>query len=357
MQIRGSNQIMPGTITADRLVSNLALGLSQLAEGADIVKRDGSVPFTAAISHGGNRITNVGTPTASTDAATKGYVDAAVQGLDLKESVRVATTAPITLSGTQTIDGVLVIAGDRVLVKNQADPAANGIYTVNVGAWTRASDADESAEVDPGMFLFVQEGATNGDTGWVLTADTIVVVGVTGMNFSQFSSAGTISAGAGLTKTGNTIDVGAGFGINVGADAISVQADVTDNNIEVVSGGVRIKRGTAAGQLMVTQATSFAPTPVALSGDATLSAGGVLTLASNVVREADYVAVETLTGTPNGVLAAFTLAATPVTGSVQIFVNGLLQRPTTDYSVSGNTVTFTTVPALGDWLAASYFKA
>jgi phage-related tail fiber protein len=142
------------------------------------------------------------------EVATKPYVDAVKQGLDIKDSVRVATTANITLSGTQTIDGVAVVAGDRVLVKNQSTASQNGIYVVAAGAWTRSTDADSNAKVTAGMFTFVAEGTANADSGWVLTADDPVTLGTTSLAFSQFSGAGQITAGAGLTKTGNTIDVG-----------------------------------------------------------------------------------------------------------------------------------------------------
>lgn len=138
--------------------------------------------------------------------AIKTYVDAIAQGLDIKGSVRVATTANITLSGTQTIDGVAVIAGERVLVKDQTLGANNGIYVVAAGAWTRATDADVSAEVTAGMFAFVSEGTVNGDNGFALTTNDPIVLGTTVLVFTQVSGAGQIVAGNALTKTGNQLD-------------------------------------------------------------------------------------------------------------------------------------------------------
>lgn len=177
---------------------------------------------TASVSLNSQKITNLATPTSDTDAATKAYVDASRSGLDVKASCRVATTANITLSGTQTIDGISVIAGDRVLVKNQSTASQNGIYVVAAGSWSRATDADADAEVTSGLFTFIEEGTANADSGWVLTTDGSITVGSSSLAFSQFSGAGQITAGAGLTKTSNTLDV-------VGtADRITVNSDSVD---------------------------------------------------------------------------------------------------------------------------------
>lgn len=168
-----------------------------------------------------------GTPTHDDHAATKGYVDAARLGLDVKESVRVATTAPLTIASNleagDVVDGVTLVAGNRVLVKNQSTASENGIYVVQAsGAAVRAEDFDSSAEVTPGAFTFVEEGTTNADSGWVLTTNAPITLGATGLSFAQFSGAGQITAGAGLTKTGNTVDV-------VGtADRITVNSDSVD---------------------------------------------------------------------------------------------------------------------------------
>ena len=178
---------------------------------------------TASVSLNTQKITGLADPTEAQDAATKAYVDAARSGLDVKASCRVATTANITLSGTQTIDGVSAIAGNRVLVKNQTDQAENGIWVVNASTWSRSTDADTDAEVTSGMFTFIEEGTTNGDSGWVLTTDNPITVGTTDLVFAQFSGAGQIEAGDGLTKSGNTINaVGTTGRITVTSDAIDI---------------------------------------------------------------------------------------------------------------------------------------
>ena len=172
-------------------------------------------------------VTGLSQPVNDTDQANKLYVDSVAQGIDIKQSVRVATTQNITLSGTQTIDGIQVVQGNRVLVKNQTDASQNGIYVVQQGAWTRSTDANTNDKVHPGMFTFVEEGTTNQDSGWVLVTDQPITLGTTDLEFEQFSGAGQIVAGAGLTKTGNTLNIGSGDGITVGADSISATVDGT----------------------------------------------------------------------------------------------------------------------------------
>lgn len=189
----------------------------------------------AAVSSGDNTISyNSGTGvfTANTSTlALKSYVDEQVQasalGLDVKQSVRVATTENITLSGTQTIDGVSLSAGDRVLVKNQTTGSENGIYVVvDGGSWTRATDADSDAEVTAGLFTFVAEGSSYADTGWVISTNDDITVGTTAITFTQFSGAGQYTAGDGLTLSGTTFAVGGTTNrISVSADAIDIDAN------------------------------------------------------------------------------------------------------------------------------------
>lgn len=173
-----------------------------------------------------------GTPTDPAHAATKGYVDAARSGLDVKASVRAATTAPINLASDleagDTLDtNVTLVAGDRVLVKDQSTASENGIYVVQAsGAAVRATDFDDNAEVTPGAFTFVEEGTLNADSGWVLTTNGTINVGVTGLTWALFSVAGSIFAGDGLTKTGNTLNVvGTTNRIAVSADAVDISTN------------------------------------------------------------------------------------------------------------------------------------
>jgi hypothetical protein len=161
---------------------------------------------SADFSMNGYKITNLADPTNDQDAATKYYVDTVAQGLDVKASVLAATTANITLSGAQTIDGVSVVAGDRVLVKNQTTQADNGIYVAASGAWARSADANTWDEL-VSAYTFVEEGSTYADSGWVCTINKGGTLGTTPITFSQFSGAGTYLAGTGLTLTGNTFSI------------------------------------------------------------------------------------------------------------------------------------------------------
>lgn len=326
-KIRGNTQIQAGTITDAEIASGAAIALSKLSEA--VIQADGGQAFTADQSLGGNRLTNVGSPSGANDAATKAYVDAAVNGFDWKASVRAATTANIALSGTQTIDGVDVVAGDRVLVKNQTTPADNGIYVAAAGAWARSADADAADEVSAGLSVFVSEGITNGNTSWVLTTDDPITLGSTSLVFAQVSGGSGVTAGDGLTQSGNTLNVvAADSSLTVNADSVQV-ALATNGGLEV-SSGVKVK----------------------LDGSSlALGAGGIKVVGSN------FVVRETPSGAINGSNAVFTLANTPLAGSESVFLNGLLQEPGgEDYSISGATITFASAPIAGDRIRVSYMK-
>jgi len=190
---------------------------------------------TGTIDASSAKIINVATPTQTTDAANKSYVDAQLQGLDVKNSVRVATTANGTLASAfangETIDGISLSTGDRILLKDQSTGSENGIYTVNSsGAPTRATDFDADSEVTGGNFFFVEEGTVNADNGFVMTNDGTVTVGSTALVFTQFSGAGQVTAGSALTKSGNTLNVAVdNSSIEVNSDALRVKASGITN--------------------------------------------------------------------------------------------------------------------------------
>ncbi len=214
--------IITGTLTAGTLSGVLKASTGVVSGSATLT--DVGAP-TADFSMNSHKITNVTDPSGNQDAATKAYVDSVATGLDAKASCQVATTANITLSGEQTIDGVLT-SSSRVLVKNQSTGANNGIYVSTSGAWSRSTDADTDAEVTNGLFTFITGGTTQANTGWVLTTPNPITLGVTTLTFTQFSAATSIVAGNGLTLTGSTLDVvGTTNRIISNADSIDIDSN------------------------------------------------------------------------------------------------------------------------------------
>jgi hypothetical protein len=197
---------------------------------------DGSRAITGLISY-----SSAFTLTSDTQLAHKKYVDTIAQGLDPKDSVKVATTANITLSGTQTIDGVSLSAGERVLVKNQTTQSENGIYEVNASSWSRAADAD-SWDEHVSAYTWAEEGTVNGDKGFYCTVDEGGTLGTTAITWVQFSGAGQITAGEGLTKTGDTLDVNVDDStIEINSDTLRVKADgINDTHIDFGTGSNQV---------------------------------------------------------------------------------------------------------------------
>ena len=236
----------------------------------DVITVTGTAGFTQAATFNGglnvaagqtidfnaNRLTEVADPTQAQDAATKAYVDAVKSGLNVKDSVKVATASALAAStysngssgvgatltananGALTIDGVNSgLASTRILVKDQTDASHNGVYTVtNAGSGaaafvlTRATDADTGAELTGGTFVFAEEGTANADNGFVFTHQGTPTMGTTDLTVSQFSGAGQITAGSALTKTGNTLNVAVdGSSIEIDSDALRVKASGITN--------------------------------------------------------------------------------------------------------------------------------
>ena len=224
-------------------------------------------------------------PTSALQLATKQYVDNSVQGIQNKYEVQVATTANITLSGLQTIDGYTTVAGDYVLVKNQSTQANNGIYVASASTWSRASFMSTWSQV-VGSFSFVQNGTTQANTGWVAIVPETGTIGVTAITFTQFSGAGTYTAGTGLTLTGT-------------------QFSITNTGV------------TAASYTL---------------GNFTVNAQGQLTAASST----------STTGSGNVVLATSPTLVTPNLGTPTTLVGTNITGTASSLSIGGNATTATT---------------
>jgi|TARA_B100000315_G_scaffold237962_1_gene255273 hypothetical protein len=224
------NMTIEGGITGDHSSNNLVIA----STNADVLV-EGTTFSGNNVTVAGSGVTTLGgAPTQDLHAATKAYVDAVKTGLDIKDSVRAATTANITIStalnNADEIDGVTLATNDRVLVKNQSTASQNGIYVVKASP-SRATDFDADAEVTSGAFVFVEEGTTNGSEGWMVTTTGDITVGSTAIAFAQFSAAGVITAGAGLTKTGHSVDVvGTADRITVNADDINIATTYVGQN-------------------------------------------------------------------------------------------------------------------------------
>jgi len=218
---------------------------------ADLLKLNEFTVPDGAVSLNSQKITNLADCTADNDAANKGYVDGVAQGLDIKDSCVVVSTSNITLSGTQTIDGVSLSANDRVLVAGQSTASQNGIYkVVSGGSWTRADDM-AAGEDAAGNFTFIEEGTTNAENGWVCTSDKgSAVVGTNNLTFAQFSGAGQITAGDGLQKSGNTISAdlksNGGVVIESGELAVKLDASSITGTLAVGDGGTGATSASAA---------------------------------------------------------------------------------------------------------------
>jgi hypothetical protein len=222
--------------------------LAGITEGVGAASKVVILDSSLNLNLGSGRISSNATPTADAHLATKKYVDDVAQGLDVKASAHVATTEPLpsvaynngssgvgaTLTSNNNvgllIDGHTLAVGESVLVKNQAVALQNGLYRVTAAGGedspfilTRRTDADTGTEFSAGSFVFIEQGTTNGSTGWVLSTSGAITIGTTALTFSQFSSAGVADAGNGLQKSGTTLSVK-----TVSSSRIAVSSDGVD---------------------------------------------------------------------------------------------------------------------------------
>jgi hypothetical protein len=357
---------------------------------------------------------DVATPSGDWNAANKSYVDSVAQGLDPKDScIAIEASGNLALSGTAaTPDGVSLSAGDRVLLNAQTDAKENGIWVVAAGAWTRPTDfavGDDAA----GAFTFITQGNIYADTGWVCTTDEPNdIIGTDDLAFSQFSGAGQITAGAGLTKTGDQLDVGENAAGAIKANADDLQLQINSSTLQITGaapGTLDVKASGITNSMLfgaisddklvedyikttevdnstiefttsTLNVVASGITTTEIADDAveewqinignTAQDGYVLSwnqtlgqmewsagVSPSGVTESD-IAMDNFTGTPNGATTIFTLTSQPVANSVQVYLNGLYQEEGAgnDYVLNAlaKTLTFTVAPLTGDLLIAHY---
>ena len=343
-----------GTLTGNTLNSGVTLSsLTTLGAQAE------------ALDMNSQKITGLADGTAVGDAVNLGQLQSAQAGLDVKGSVRAATTANITLSGAQTIDGVSVVAGERVLVKNQTTGSQNGIYVAATGAWSRSDDADTSAEVTSGCFVFVSEGSL-ASTGWVLTTADPIVLGTTSLSFTQFNSASGVVAGDGILVSGSTVSaVGTANRISVSGSGIDISSAYVGQASITTLGTVLI--GTwAAGTINGITVSSSSGTLNMATFNLTLSAnatvGGTHSGTSSGSNTGDQAISITGDGTASGSVGVLTLAVTKINNvSLAGLATGILKNttatgqpsiavaadfPTLNQDTTGNATTATTASFL-----------
>ena len=233
-------------LVSDDIPSLAHTKISDFDAGVRTNRLDQLTAPTSAVSLNSQKITGLADPTADADAANKGYVDGVAQGLDVKDSVVATTTANGTLSSAfangQSIDGVTLQTGDRILIKNQTTASQNGIYNVNAsGAPSRTTDMATGANA-AGAFVFVEQGTINAENGFTCTSDTgSAVVGTNNLTFAQFSGAGQIIAGDGIAKSGNTLsaDLKTNGGLVIESAKIAVKLDASNitGTLAIADGG------------------------------------------------------------------------------------------------------------------------
>jgi hypothetical protein len=268
--ISGGSNTLTNIANASLTNSSVTVGTTAIALGASSLTLGGLT--SVAVTQD---------PTSALELATKQYVDSVAQGLDPKASCVAATTANITLSGTQTIDGVALIAGDRCLVKDQTLSQNNGIYLVAAGAWTRAADMDNWLEV-PGAFTFIEQGTVYADTGWVCTSNAGGTLGTTPITWVQFAGVGSYTAGTGLTLTGTQFSI-TNTAVAAGAYGSATQVGTFSVN--------------AQGQLTLAANTTVTPAVGSITG---LGTGVATALAVNTGSAGAFVLFNGALGTPSG---------------------------------------------------------
>jgi hypothetical protein len=317
LSTNGSGTLSFITLIASDIPTLTASKISDFDTQVRTSRLDQMAAPTASVSFNSQKITNLADPTNAQDGATKNYVDSVSQGLDPKNSVRVATTTNLNLSSPgASIDSISLSSGDRVLVKDQTTASQNGIYVWNgaASAMTRASDADSTTKLNGGAFVFVEEGNAYATTGWVLQSPGAgYVLGTTALTWAQFSGAGQITAGTGLTKSGNTISLITPVTTTNGGTGLTT-IGTANQFLAVNSGGTALQYRV----LSASDIPDISATYVTLSGNQTIS--GIKTFSAAPI-------FSTLTGYLKGngasaLTASSTVPATDISGTLGVSNGG-----------------------------------
>lgn len=252
--------VTPGT-TGQLLSTNGVLAPTFVTVDANYVDAVATAgdTMTGNLNMDGNLVTNLGAPVASTDVATKGYVDSVATGLKVKGAVTCASTTNIaSLSGLLTIDGITVTAGQRVLIKDQSASASNGIYVAAAGAWSRSTDADTWDELVAAA-VFVSSGTVNASTTWVCNVAPGGTLGSTPITFVQFGTASSYTAGSGLTLAGNQFSITAPVTPALGGTGVTSLTGIPyGNNTSAFTVATGAQIASQIGSNAVTKATNLA---------------------------------------------------------------------------------------------------
>ena len=287
----GSSVVSSAAIAADSIVSaKIANGaIDSVAYIADGIITSAKLDLSGTFNFASGSV-SVPTPTQDSHAASKAYVDSTAQGVHWKESAIAASTANVDLSSAPSaIDGVTLSANDRVLIKDQTDASENGIYVfASAGAaMTRSLDANSAQKLE-GAAIFVRQGSSQADGGYIVVTDNITL-GTTDISITQFTGLSSITAGDGLTKNSNTlsVDLSSNAGLEFSSGELQVKAG---NGVELQSGSLQVKlngstlalsgSGLSVGTITSNQMGSNSVTGAAIAdgaiGDSNLFGSGVV---------------------------------------------------------------------------------